>query len=443
MDPEPLKPPAVVSRTGSGAYSPTMRALPELLGRPYAAELVERLIRYAKIETTSDHHVETIPSTPTQWDLARLLVEELKGLGIEEVGLDEHCYLIARVPAAKGFERAPTIGLMAHIDTSSDVSGKDVRPRVIKNYDGSVIELGHGYVLDPAEDNPDLAAKCGDTIIVADGSTLLGGDDKAGVAEIMTALRWLLGHPEQPRGSLEIIFTPDEETGKGMSLFPVSKLKSTACYTFDGSRSGEIEAECFNARTVKVRIKGRSIHIGAARGKLANAVSMASAFVSMLPRSEAPESTDGWFGYYCAHEMQATLDSAFVEVFLRDFTKEGMERRVEAVRAIAKAVEAQFPLGSIELEVLKSYENMRERLDQRPEVLERAMEAARAVGADPFIKPIRGGTDGARLTERGIPTPNVFTGSYNYHSRFEWVSVADMALATDLMIELVGLWAKS
>ena len=420
-----------------------MRSTTELLARPYAAELAERLIRYAKIETTSDHHIEAIPSTRTQWDLARLLVDELKGLGIEEVSLDEHCYLIARVPAAKGFERAPAIGLMAHLDTSSDVSGKDARPRAVKGYDGCPIELGHGYVLDPAEDNPDLLAKIGDTLIVTDGSTLLGGDDKAGIAEIMTALRHLLAHPELPRGPLEIIFTPDEETGKGMSLFPVAKLAAKACYTLDGSRRGEVEAECFNARTVKARFKGRSIHIGAARGKLANAVSMASHFVAMLPRSEAPESTDGWFGYYCAHEIKGTLDSAEVEVFLRDFKAEGMERRVEAVRAIAAAVEAQFPLGSVELEVVKSYENMRARLDERPEVLERAMEAARRAGAEPYIKPIRGGTDGARLTEMGIPTPNIFTGSYNYHSRFEWVSVSDMVLATETLLELVKLWAEA
>ncbi len=421
----------------------TMRSTPELLSRPYAAELAERLMRYAKIETASDHHVEAIPSTQCQWDLARLLVEELKGLGLAEVTLDEHCYLIARVPAAPGCEGAPAIGLMAHLDTSSDVSGKDVRPRLIRGYDGGPVELGHGYVLDPSQDNPDLAAKAGDSIVVSDGSTLLGGDDKAGIAEIMAALRHLLAHPELPRGPLEIVFTPDEETGKGMNLFPQGKLSAAACYTLDGSRTGEVEAECFNARTVKARFTGRSIHIGYARGKLANAVSMAASFVSMLPRSEAPESTDGWFGYYCAHEISGSLDSAEVTVFLRDFKAEGMERRVEALRALAKAVEAQFPLGSVELEVNKSYSNMREKLDERPEVLERALEAARLAGAEPYVKPIRGGTDGARLTEMGIPTPNIFTGAYNYHSRFEWVSVSDMVLATETIIELVGLWAKA
>jgi tripeptide aminopeptidase len=420
-----------------------MREIAELLTKPFATELAERLMRYAKIETTSDHHVEAIPSTPCQWDLARLLVDELKGMGITEFSLDEHCYLIARLPASPGLEKAPCIGLMAHLDTSSDVSGKDARPRLIRGYDGQAIELGHGYVLDPKDDNPDLAAKIGDTIIVTDGSTLLGGDDKAGIAEIMTAARWLLAHPEARHGPLELIFTPDEETGKGMSLFPASKLASTACYTMDGSKTGEVEAECFNARTVKASFKGRSIHIGYARGKLANAVSMAASFVSMLPRSEAPESTDGWFGYYCAHEISGTLDSAKVELFLRDFAAEGMERRVEAVRAIAKAVEAQFPLGSVELEVVPSYSNMREKLDARPEVLERALEAARRTGSEPYIKPIRGGTDGARLTEIGIPTPNIFTGAYNYHSRFEWASLSDMVLATETLLELVKLWAEA
>ena len=275
-----------------------------------------------------------------------------------------------------------------------------------------------------------------------DGTTLLGADDKAGIAEIMTAAEFILSHPEIRHGPIEIIFTPDEETGKGMNLFPLKKLRSVACYTLDGGKSAEIEAECFTAYQVHAEFTGKVIHIGAARGKLANAVSMAGSFISMLPRSESPEATDEWFGYYCPLEMSGGLEKAFVDVYLRDFTDSGMERRIATVKALAAAVEAQFPLGAVRLDIKKQYLNMRKKLDERPEVLEKLMDAVRRAGADPYIKPIRGGTDGARLTEMGIPTPNIFTGGYNYHSRYEWASVAEMALAVDTIVELVQLWAE-
>jgi tripeptide aminopeptidase len=424
-----------------------MRSFAELLKRPYAAELAQRLVRYAKIETTSDRHIEQTPSTATQRELARLLLSELTDLGISDASMDEHCYIIARLPASAGCEKADSIGLMAHIDTASDVSGANVRPRIIERYDGNAVKLGPDasggdYILDPS-DNPDLAERSGDTIIVTDGSTLLGADDKAGVAEIMTAAAYLLSHPEIRHGPLELIFTPDEETGKGMDLFPLERLKSKACYTLDGGKAGEIEAECFTAYAVKAEFKGKVIHIGSARGKLANAVTMAASFVSMLPRSESPEATDGWYGYYCPLEISGGLESATAEVFLRDFSQAGMDARIEAVKAIAKAVEAQFPLGSVVLTVSKQYVNMREKLDESPEVLERLMEAAKRAGAEPCIKPIRGGTDGARLTEMGVPTPNVFTGGYNYHSRYEWASVGEMVLAVETVLELVQLWGKA
>jgi tripeptide aminopeptidase len=418
-----------------------MKSHSEYLAGPAAAEAVERLVRYAAIETTSDRHVETTPTTATQWNLARLLVDELKALGITDVSLDERCYLIARLPASPGLEKAPTIGLMAHMDTASDVSGKGVKPRVIKGYDGKPVTLSQGWVLDPKE-YPDLADHVGDTIVVTDGTTLLGADDKAGIAEIMTAVHILKDDPSIKHGPLEIIFTPDEETGKGMDRFPLSAIKSVACYTLDGGKGGEIEAECFTAYEVKAEFTGKVIHIGSARGKLANAVAMAASFVTMLPRSEAPESTDGWYGYFCPLEIQGGLEKASVEVFLRDFTKAGMDRRIESVKAIAKAVEAQFPLGSVNLTINKQYVNMREKLDEKPEVLERSMEAARRAGMEPVVRPIRGGTDGARLTEMGIPTPNLFTGGYNYHSRFEWASAAEMSATVQTVLELVKLWAE-
>jgi len=418
-----------------------MRSYGELLSRPFAPELASRFLRYVKIETTSDRHAEGTPSTASQWELGRLLLEEIRALGVTDVELDERCYLIARIPASEGLEGSPSIGLMAHLDTASDVSGANVKPRLVERYEGGDIRLGDQELLDAAG-NPELAEHLGDTIIVTDGSTLLGADDKAGIAEIVTAAALLVAHSELRHGPVELVFTPDEETGKGMDRFPIERLKSKVCYTIDGGKAGEVEAECFNAYAIKAEFAGKVIHIGSARGKLANAVAMAASFVAMLPRSEAPESTDGWYGYYCPLEISGSLESATVELYLRDFSREGMESRIAAVRAMAKAVEAQFPQGSARLSVLKQYVNMREKLDERPEVLDRLMEAARRAGAEPYVKPIRGGTDGARLTEIGVPTPNVFTGGYNYHSRYEWASLGEMVLAVETIIELVRQWAS-
>ena len=412
-----------------------------IVSRPHAAPVIERLVRYAGIGTTSDRHASEIPSTPQQWELARLLVDELKALGLREISLDDHCYLIARLPASPGLEGKPSVGLMAHIDTASDAPGSDVKPLVHKAWNGAPIALADGLAIDPALD-AELAGHVGDTLVSSDGRTLLGADDKAGVAEIMTATAWLLSHPEIKHGPVEIIFTPDEETGNGMNLFPVKSLRSAACYTVDGSAGGEIEAECFSAWEAKVDIIGKSIHPGYGRGKLANATAMAAAFVAMLPRSESPEATDGWYGYYNPHEISGGVEKAHVEILVRDFEDSGIDRRLAALDAIARAVEVQFPGGKVEVSTRKQYLNMKRRLDENPRVLERAFEAARRAGVEPYSKPIRGGTDGSRLTEMGIPTPNIFTGGHAYHSRLEWASAAEMVLAVDTLIELVRLWAE-
>lgn len=418
-----------------------MKDYTDYLDQPYAAAMIDRLIRYAKIDTQSDRHIEDIPSTKTQWGLAKLLEQELKELGLTDVSLDDHCYLIARIPASAGMESKPAIGLMAHMDTASDVPGSNVSPKLIRNYDGKAITLSPEDTLTTADD-PCLLDHVGDTIITTDGKTLLGADDKAGIAEIMTTIEWLAAHPEVKHGPLEIFFTPDEETGKGMNLFPLKKVKSIACYTLDGGAAAEIEAECFTAYSVRAEFIGKVIHIGAARGKFANAVAMACQFVAMLPRSESPESTDNWFGYYCPIEISGSMEKTAVDIYLRDFTSEGMEKRIEAMKAFASAVEAQFPLGKVELTVKKQYLNMKEKLDQNPSVLEKLKEAIKRAGAEPKIVPIRGGTDGSRLTEMGIPTPNIFTGGYNYHSRHEWASAGEMSLAVKTLIQLVALWTE-
>ncbi len=416
-----------------------MRDYNTILTRPHTNETIERLVRYSRIETTSDRHATVIPSTATQWNLARLLVDELHAIGVGDVTLDDKCFLIARIPATQGCEKKPAIGFMAHFDTSSDVSGANVKPRVVKAYNGKALELSPGWILDPAKFS-ELDEYIGDTIVVTDGTTLLGADDKAGIAIIMTALSAILSAPSQAHGPLYAIFTPDEETGKGMDGFPIDKVAMHACYTFDGGRGGEIESECFTAYEAQVTFTGKSAHPGYARGVMANAVSMSASFVAMLPRSESPEATDGWYGYYHAHEIKGSLESARVDVILRDFSDEGMARRQETIRAIAATVEAQYPGGKVAVHFQKQYLNMKKKLDESPRVLELLYEAARKAGAEPYSKPIRGGTDGARLTEMGIPTPNIFAGMHNFHGRYEWASAAEMVLAVDTMLELVKLW---
>jgi tripeptide aminopeptidase len=403
--------------------------------------LVPRFLRYVRYWTESDRHVAETPSTAGQWDLAKALAEEIKALGLTDVELTGHCYVIARIPPSPGREAVPVLGFLAHIDTASDVSGKDVRPQWVKSYDGKKIELGPGLVLDPALE-PGLAAQTGKAIIHADGSTLLGADDKAGVAEIMGAVEYILTHPEMSHGPVEIIFSPDEETGKGLPEFPRERIQSKVCYTLDGGPLGELEAECFNAWKVDISFQGRVIHVGAARGRLANAALMAAAFAVLLPRSESPEATDGYYGYYCPMEIRGDLENASLEVFLRDFEKEGMERRLAALEAIAKTVEAQFPGGKVAVKAQNQYYNMKEKIDRSPETLEILKRAARSTGVEFRFKPIRGGTDGSRLTELGIPTPNIFTGGRNFHSRLEWVSVPEMVQACKLVIELIRLWGE-
>jgi tripeptide aminopeptidase len=403
--------------------------------------LVPRFLKYVRYWTESDRHVEKTPSTEGQWELAKVLAEELKNFGLSDVKLTSHCYVIARIPPSPGKEAAPAVGFLAHIDTAGDVSGRDVRPRLVKNYDGKNIPLAPGLALDPASD-ADLAAQKGNDIIHADGTTLLGADDKAGVAEIMGAVEYLLARPEISRGPVEVIFSPDEETGKGLPAFPLERIRSKVCYTLDGGPLGELEAECFNAWKADISFQGRVIHVGAARGRLANAALMAASFAVQLPRSESPEATDGYFGYYCPMEIKGDLENASLEVFLRDFDRDGMERRLAALEAIAKAVEVQFPGGKVTVTSKNQYYNMKEKIGQSPEVLEILKKAARNTGVEFRFKPIRGGTDGSRLTELGIPTPNIFTGGRNSHSRLEWVSVPEMVRACKLVIELIRLWGE-
>ncbi|MDR2535201.1 MAG: peptidase T [Treponema sp.] len=401
--------------------------------------VVKRFLAYTQYGTTSDRHVETTPSTAGQWDLAQALVNELYALGISDAALTKHCYVIARLPATPGREDCPVIGFMAHLDTADDVSGHEVKPIVVEVYDGKKIDLADGNALDPGTD-PDLAAQKGKTIIHTDGTTLLGADDKAGIAEILGAVEYLLAHPEIEHGPVELIFTPDEETGKGLPEFPRDNITATVCYTLDGGPIGELELECFNAYKADLYFKGKPMHLGYARGLMANAALMAASFAMMLPRSESPEATDGYYGYYCPMTIEGNPEKAFLECYIRDFDRSGAEQRVEALKQFAKAVEAQFPGGQVTVVSKPQYYNMKEKINAHPKVMDILKQAVSNLGIPYRLKPIRGGTDGSRLTQLGIPTPNIFTGGRNWHSRLEWASVPEMAAACKVVIELIRLW---
>ena len=400
---------------------------------------VNRFLKYVRFWTTSDRRVTETPSTSGQWDLAKALVEELKGIGVKDVTLTDHCYVIARLPASEGKENFPTVGFLAHLDTAEEVSGKDVKACLVESYDGNPIDLCGGQCLDPALD-PALAVHKGKAIIHTDGNTLLGADDKAGIAIIMGAAEFLLNHSEIGHGPLELIFSPDEETGKGLPDFPIDDVHATVCYTLDGGPLGELEWECFNAWAAQIKFSGISMHLGTARGVMVNAALMASVYAAMLPRNESPEATDGYYGYYCPLSIHGDMENAELEIFIRDFDLQKGEEKVAALDAFARAVEAQFPGGKIEVSSNVQYLNMKEKISSSPEVVEKLRQAFFNTGIEIKEKPIRGGTDGSRLTEMGIPTPNIFTGGRNYHSRLEWLSVPEMIASCRLVVELIRLW---
>ena len=402
---------------------------------------LHRFLKYAGFWTTSDRQIEATPSTPGQRELAGYISGELRGLGLADVEVTENCYLLARIPASAGCESAAVVGFLAHLDTSGEVSGRDVKPVVIDSYDGKPVQLAESLVLDPSAD-AGLAAQKGRSLVHSGGSTLLGADDKAGIAIIAGAAEYLLKHPEIKHGEIEIIFTPDEETGKGLPDFPMNKIKSKACYTLDGGPIGELETECFNAWAAKIEFTGKSMHLGTARGVMVNAALMAAVYAAMLPRSESPEATDNYYGYFCPLSIQGDIEKAGLEVFIRDFDRDGAKRRVEALEIFARAVEAQFPGGKVNVNSKMQYLNMKEKIGEKPEVLERLLQAFDNLGIEARRKPIRGGTDGSRLTEMGIPTPNIFTGGRNYHSCLEWLSVDEMAAASALVVELIKIWGK-
>ena len=402
-------------------------------------DVLDRFLRYVKIFTTSSHSSTTKPSTPRQWDLLNLLAQEAKDLGWPDIYQDPKGYVIIRIPTNLP-EVQPTVAFFAHVDTAEDAPGEHVNP-IVHEYQGGILEISPEFRLTP-DNAPELVAYQGRRVITSDGSTLLGADDKAGVAEIMAAARFFKENPQWPRANLELIFTSDEEVGRGVEDFPWDQVKARQAYTLDGGDKGSVELECYHAVMMKVKITGVSWHPGYARGQMVNAISMASALINMIPRSESPEATDGRYGCLWVNDFKGAVETATLDIRIRDFEEKECDRRVEMVKTIAKAVEAAFPGGKIEWEEILQYKNMKAGLDARPEVTAKLDEAIRVLGIEPVHTAIRGGTDGARLTEQGLPTPNIFAGGLNFHSRTEWVAVDSLKAATQVIAELAQIWTK-
>ena len=397
----------------------------------------ERLLKYVKVHTTSDPNSGTHPSTLRQFDLAKILVEELKELGLTDAHVDEHCYVYATLPATPGQESAAPLGLIAHMDTADDASGENVRPQIHENYDGEAVTLpATGTVLDPKV-FPFLREMKGQTLITTDGSTLLGADDKAGVAEIMTALERIIAE-NRPHGKLCIGFTPDEEIGEGASLFDVEGFGAAYAYTVDGEDVGEISYENFNAAAVTLTVHGVNIHPGSAKDKMKNAVLMAHQFISLLPEAETPAHTEGYEGFYHVTDVSGNETEVVLHAIIRDHDREKFEARKTFVENAVRYLNGVWGEGSFRLELKDSYYNMKEKLLPHMELIDNACAAMRAVGVEPEIVPNRGGTDGARLSwERDIPCPNLCTGGANFHGVHEFVPVASMEKMVQVLVELV------
>ena len=412
------------------------------LAEALAPGLLARLDRYVRIGTQSARDRTQSPSTPGQLELARMLARELAEIGLADAGVDVNGYVTATQPAAGGGDPDVVIGLVAHLDTSPDARGDGVVPIVHRDYDGREIALPRdGTTLDPATE-PHLASRAGHDIITGSGDTLLGADDKAGVAEIMTAVAHLQAHPELPRPTIRICFTPDEEIGQGATLFDVEAFGARCAYTIDGSTLGEIQDETFSALEATITVTGVDVHPGLATGILVNATRVAARIVAALPQDRlAPETTSGRDGFIHVYELTGNAASARIRAILRDFDDELLAGHAELLRATAQAVVDATPGASCTIDVVEQYPNMRAHLEPFPEVVERAIAAIRAEGLEPLREPIRGGTDGSLLSAKGLPTPNIFTGGHAYHSTREWASLQDMAAAAAVIVHLAAQWA--
>ena len=406
-------------------------------------ELVERFLKYVSFDTQSDETCENqCPSSQKQFDLARYLKEELERLGLEEVEMDEHAYVYATLPANTS-KKVPTIGFIAHMDTSPDCSGKDVRPRIIENYDGSGIVLNKEKgIVTTVRQFPELKDHIGEDIIVTDGNTLLGADDKAGIAEIVTAMTYLQAHPEIQHGKIRVGFNPDEEIGMGAHLFDVEKFGCEFAYTMDGGEVGELEYENFNAASAKITIKGRNVHPGYAKDKMVNAALVASELAMMMPQNERPEKTEGYEGFFHLTSMQATVEEATLHYIIRDHNKGMFQMRKQVLLDMAERLNAQYGQGTLTVELRDQYYNMLCQLEDKPHITQVAKRAIEEACGFCTVVPIRGGTDGAQLSFKGLPCPNIFAGGLNFHGRHEFLPIPNMEKAMMTVVNICRMVAE-
>ncbi|MBQ4502928.1 MAG: peptidase T [Alistipes sp.] len=404
-------------------------------------ELKERFLKYVAINTRSDENSDTFPSTAAEWDLLNLLVEEMKLLGLEDVTIDKYGYAMGTIPATKGKEGAPVIGFLAHVDTSPDMSGENVRPRIIESYDGEDIVLNNTLTMKVAE-FPELQKFIGHTLIHTDGTTLLGADDKAGVAEIMTAAEYLMAHPEIEHGKIRIGFTPDEEIGRGVDFFDVKAFGADFAYTMDGGYEGELEYENFNAAGAKITIQGRNVHPGYAKNKMINAIEVACELNSLIPAVERPQFTEGYEGFYHCVGFNGTVENATISYIIRDHDADLFEKKKVWMHNIVGMLNNKYGEGVLTLTLKDQYYNMRKMVEPHPQVIENALAAMREADVEPIVRPIRGGTDGARLSFMGLPCPNIFAGGMNFHGKFEYCSLNSMEKAVKVIINIAKKWAE-
>lgn len=403
--------------------------------------LVERFLKYVSFDTQSSEETEVTPSTPGQMVFAKYLKEELESLGLEDITLDEHGYLFATLPANID-KPVPTIGFIAHMDTSPDMSGKDVSPRIVQNYDGSDIVLcaEENVVLSPSQ-FPELLDHKGEDLIVTNGKTLLGADDKAGIAEIVSAIVYLKEHPEIKHGKIRIGFNPDEEIGLGAHKFDVEKFGCDWAYTMDGGEIGELEFENFNAASAKITFKGRNVHPGYAKNKMINSIRVANRFCAMLPAHETPEHTEGYEGFYHLISFNGDVEQTTVAYIIRDHDRAHFESRKKKIERFVSEINAEYGEGTATLELRDQYYNMREKIEPVMHIIDTAFAAMEAVGVKPNVKPIRGGTDGAQLSFKGLPCPNIFAGGLNFHGRYEFAPIQNMEKAMKVIVKIAELVA--
>ncbi len=404
-------------------------------------ELKDRFLKYVSFDTQSSEQSETFPSTDKQLVLLNYLNEEMKALGLSDVVTDKYGYTMGTIPASKGCESVPTIGFIAHVDTSPDMSGKDIKPRIIEDYQGGDILLNAQLTM-KVSDFPELSNFVGHTLIHTDGTTLLGADDKAGVAEIMTAAEYLMAHPEIKHGKIRIGFTPDEEVGSGVDFFDVAAFGADYAYTMDGSVEGELEFENFNAASAKIAIQGRNVHPGYAKNKMINAIQVACELNAMLPASQRPEHTTGYEGFFHCMGINGSVEEAQISYIIRDHDHEKFEAKKVFMWSCVDLLQKRYGEQALTLTIKDQYFNMRKMVEPHPQVIDKAFEAMEMAGVTPLIKPIRGGTDGARLSFMGLPCPNIFAGGMNFHGKFEYCSLNTMQKAQQVIINIAQLWAK-